>query len=228
MVKRSIKNAIYVIVTIGMVVLSIVISIVVFKNVAKTRDDVSLTSEDGKVTFTFEKVTKGKTNWQPGQIGFSPVDMENFYSDYIENNEYYLYTLQVPDSQFNEVIYVMLKEEHYFYVKAGDLGVTLYDGLSACYTSERVYYFHLPYNNDLPSVGYEHILFEESLEISTYEDLLKYYGRLDESVYEAHDEEKVIFLSIHNDTAGGLIKNGAKLTVTETGFNVELMPEYVK
>ena len=110
-------------ITIGMLVLSIVICIVVFKNVAKTREDVSLTSEDGKVTFTFEKVTKGKTNWQPGQIGFAPVDMDNFYSDYIENSEYYLYTLQVPDNQFNEVIYVMLKEDHYFFVESGDLGV---------------------------------------------------------------------------------------------------------
>ena len=215
-------------IVIGMVVLSIVISIVVFKNVAKTRDDVSLTSEDGKVTFTFEKVTKGKTNWQPGQIGFSPVDMENFYSDYIENNEYYLYTLQVPDSQFNEVIYVMLKEDHYFFVESGDLGVTIYDGLSGCSTNGTAYYMHLPCNEDVATVGYEHILFTQSFGISSYEDLIEFYGRLDESMYEAHDEEKVIYLSICESDNEGWIKNGAKVTVTETGFNVELMPEYVK
>lgn len=214
--------------TIGMILLSIVISIIVFRNVAKTRDDVSLKSEDGKVTFTFEKVTKGNTNWQPGQIGFMPVDLKSFYSDYIENSEYYLYTLPVTDSQFNEVIYVMLKEDHYFFVESGDLGVILYDGLSGCYTNGTAYYMHLPCNESLASVGFEHFLFEESLGISSYEDLLEYYGRLDESMYEANDEEKVIYLSICESDMEGWIKKGAKLTVTETGFDVELMPEYVK
>ena len=219
-----------IVIAVGAIILSILVGIVVFTFFTKGKDDVSFTSADNKVNITFKDVTKEGTNGQPGQIGFSPYDKDNFYSEYIKSNTDFLHYAVDSNNVDNEddSVYVLLKGGHYFFLQCGSDGAILYDGLRACYTGENEYVTNLPYMNDFSASEVTTVEWSETVGMNSYEDLLEYYGRLDDSLYKVADDEKTIYLSIYNKFEDKWMDSGAKITITEKGFDIVLMPEYAE
>lgn len=210
-------------------VVLVVVGVAVVDNYLNRIYDAKFVSADGETGINFEKVSKDEVEQIWGSMGFYPIDNETFYEKYIADNPKYLYSAEVSREfflreKFNEKLYVFVNEKHYFFVKHGDLGVTVYDGM--CFLSTENYSFnaHIPCVDDFSGKEETFVPWEDSVGLSSYEDLLVYYSRLSDEMYRVDEENKTLYLSVYNKYLGWM-ESGVKLEVSDTGFKITLMPE---
>lgn len=192
--------------------------------------DVKFVSVDEEAYIIFDQVSDKKVEQIFGMLSFSPIDNESFYEKYINGNPNYLYSTDVKlgyflTEKFNEKLYVFMSNNHYFFVKYGDLGVNIYDGMRSCWTEDYSFATNIPYVDDFAANEDTFVPWESSVGLSSYEDLLIYYSRLPDSVYEIDEENKTLYLSVYNKYLGWM-ESGVKLIVSDEGFTFSLMPEF--
>ena len=211
-------------------VVLVVVGVAVVDNYLNRIYDAKFVSADEEASINFEKVSKDEVEQIRGSMGFYPIDNETFYEKYIAGNPNYLYSAEVSrefflSEKFNEKLYVFVNDNHYFFVKHGDLGVKVYDGMRSCWTEDYSFATHIPYVDDFSAKEETFVPWEDSVGLSSYEDLLVYYSRLSDEMYRVDEENKTLYLSVYNESLGWM-ESGVKLEVSDTGFKLTLMPEF--
>lgn len=213
-----------------LIVALVVASLIIVDDLVNRVYDAKFVSADGETSINFEKVSKDEVEQIRGSMGFYPIDNETFYEKYIAGNPNYLYSAEVSrefflSEKFNEKLYVFMNNNHYFFVKHGDLGVSIYDGLCMFWNAYYSFASNIPYIGDFSAYEETFVPWEDSVGLSSYEDLLVYYSRLSDEMYRVDEENKTLYLSVYNESLGWM-ESGVKLEVSDTGFKITLMPEF--
>ena len=208
----------------------VVVGVDIVGNYVNQIYDVKFVSVDEEAYIKFEQVSANKVEQFLGSLSFLPIDNETFYEKYISKNPNYLYSTEVDldfflIERFNEKLYVFMSNKHYFFVKYGDLGVNIYDGMRSCWTEDYSFATHIPFVDDFSANEETFVPWEASVGLSSYEDVLLYYSRLPNTVYKVDEGNKTLYLSVYNESLGWM-ESGVKLEVSDVGFTFSLMPEF--
>lgn len=218
----------------AIIVTLVVTGIFIVDNYLHRRYDLEFLSVDEEACIIFEDVSdeKHENHYEYNHynhIVFYPVENEIFYKKYIELNPNYLYDIEENvnylSREYNEKLYVLLINKHYFFVQHGDNGVDIYEGMRSFYTNYYTFYAHVPCLQNFYGDKESFVPWEESVGLSSFEDLLLYYSRLPDTVYKVDAETQTIHLSVYNKSLGWM-ESGVKLEVSDTGFKITLMPEF--
>lgn len=200
-----------------------------FRSVVEYKMDVVLSSEDGTATLTFEKATKEK----PGKTGeliyyFRSVKGDNIYEKYIKNHKGYLYSLDENGNRKEGETgsYVLCINHRYFHVKQEERLVIYRELIGAFYPPEgRVGIIIAPVMDE---DGFAHSItdmfsWKETAGLRSFEDLVAFYQRTEESLYEIDKENRDIYVSLYSE--GKWYPRGAKVHATEAGIEITRIQE---
>lgn len=196
--------------------------------------DVKVVSIDGEANISFNDVTHEKQDnyyefYYFCEFIFFPIEENSFYEKHIVSNPNYLYTAEENNNlreEDNEKTYVFMNNNHYFFIRQEDMGVVIYDGMRSWENDGFTFAVHMPCVEDFFDKVEVFVPWEASVGLSSYEDLLNYYSRLSDTVYEIDDQNKTLYLSIYNESLGWM-DSGVKLEASEMGFKIKIMPNYL-
>jgi hypothetical protein len=224
------------------VLITVIASIIFFRLFKKNKFDVSLASYDELVTFGIEELSDTRP-WgeqtPPRCIGF---DIRNkvHYTEKIWDSPFYLITVKYPDKPGKHTIegYLFFKEGHYFYITYEEDHFYLKELITtvSCYGSEgELCYLPVTFHeSDGKELKYDDgqeihsFWWEETVGLSTLDDLKGYYSRLEPGVCEILDDR--ILLKTFWTNADGVAEWSDKyalvITVVESGINIKVTDEY--
>lgn len=214
---------------IAIILILVIVCVFVVRGYIGRVYDIRFISFDKEAYIKFDKVSDCEVEQYLGNLNFCPIDNGTFFERYIVQNPSYLYTLKEKmnclSEEHNEKLYVFMNNNHYFFVQHGDLGVSIYDGLCMFWNAYYSFASNIPYTSDFSAYEETFVPWEDSVGLSSYEDLLVYYSRLSDEMYRVDEENKTLYLSVYNESLGWM-ESGVKLEVSDTGFKITLMPEF--
>lgn len=208
-------------------IMIIMVGVILYRIYVNQKEDVILESVDGYVSFGFEKITSER-RWKNGdnRISFKIDEETNFYDDYIKGMPDFVAFIDennnIVDKKTSK--YLFCKEEHYFYVVHNKNVVTIYELTSGFYASTDDYNVYLPYYEALAYAQENVLKYDELIGVKSYEDLIKFYERIDDDSYYIDEENSIIYLSLYNGVRN--IEKGAVVEIEEDGIKVTLLEKY--
>lgn len=160
------------------------------------------------------------------RLDFYPTVKDAAYETYFKDNPDYLYAVEeYVDMEQKEKMHILMNNGHYFYITYSEAGVTIYDGMRPCWTEYCLFSAHIPSAESFSGKEENFVPWEKTIGLSSYEDVLHYYSRLPDKVYELDKENKTIYLDVYNEYLGWM-DSGFKLEVSDEGFTITLMPGF--
>ena len=200
------------------------VTVLLCRKITGREMDVTLESSDFTAVLTFSEATKE----EPERVGgfsyrFKLTDSKDFYTAYIADNPYVLYSV----SSLNEVGtgendgYLLLINRSYFFVEKDSLsGWYRYSEL-ANYLSDEAGFYITPvrnsshYEEDGQSRFYS---WDNTVGLHSFEELVGFYSRLPEQFYEADEKNRTIYTATYHSGEWG--EKLAVIRATDEGIYV--------
>lgn len=227
------KKIVFTSILVAVIILTVVISGILVVNYLLNRVyDVEFLSVDKEASVilkgaSYEEEKNHFEFFYDDRLDFYPTVKDAAYETYFKDNTDYLYTVEADyaDKEQNEKMYILMNNDHYFYIAYSEAGVTIYDGMRPCWAEHCLFSAHIPSTESFSGKKENFVPWEKTIGLSSYEDLLLYYSRLPDTVYELDEENKTVCLDVYNEYLGWM-DSGIKMEVSDEGFTVTLMPEF--
>ncbi len=220
--------------------------VLIFHLLKKEKYDVSHTSLDEQVTLTLNDLADSEPWRNQGQVHYTAFTVEDIkdLSEKVKKSPYYIYTVDYkdkPESNIEEG-YLFCKDGHYFYMTVEKDYVYLRDlvteisffegGGPYCYLP--VLYCpadgkQLDFNENVASWSFE---WDETVGLTSFDDLVMYYSKMDKDKYQVFEEANRIelkhfeFYSFMNSTEWSGYTS-VIVTASDKGIVISIKPELV-
>lgn len=183
----------------GLLFLLIAGGILSFRLLKHHVSNVEIISTDGTTKFTLENATYEEIKSAPFALNFRIGNINTFYASLVENNPYYLYTLNEDGSRCREEgdFYLFCKDGHYFYLDMGSVYADLVESVM-----------------EINTWG-----------LFSFEDLAEFYERTAPEHYRVDEAAKSIHVDMY-EPDGGWRKEAVTLSAAENGVVLSVSPEY--
>lgn len=219
-------------VCVGIVAL-LCIGILLFHFKFNQRKDVIILSEDEKTTLVFEQVTAEEVEEWGAYFTtiFSPISLDTFFEDYIVGQEYYVcsFTESMEKTDGETGSYLLVKENHCFFVNVEGSRVSVQEMISAYYPPD---YFCSPIFPapflvpSLPHSEKKQILWDDILLSDDWAGLINFYKSIN---WKYMLDGDILYLSLYE--AGSpedneiWYDNAVRIIEISDGIEIELIKD---
>ena len=212
----------------GIIAAVIVVLVVLIAIIKPTKrdSDLSLKSYDGTTTLTIEQVAREEEDSNGAHLARCKVDRsKNFFSTFVKKNKYFIGSIdsygtfcEAKDNR-DTGYYILLKNDHYFCL-INENGYAIITELEAVVTIEgNVYFMPLPCDVKFDAGQANEIDFASMIGVSSFEDLVTYYGRIKSDYYLVDNVNKTIKVHLVED--GEITSKTLMISMAENGVVVE-------
>lgn len=199
--------------------------------IKKNINDVEIISTDGTTKFTLENATYEDTTSAPYALTFRISDINTFYSNFVENNPYYIYTLNGDGSRCRGEgeLYFFCKDGHYFYLDMGNVYADLVEAVIEINTWEQWYAMISPFLEQSISASKDvFFAWEDTWGLLSFADLVEFYERTSPEHYRVDEAAQSIYVDMYKPSYAdsGWLKEAVTLSVVENGVVLSVSPEY--
>lgn len=181
------------------------ISVLICIKVIGKKQDVALESADHTATLCFEQATKEDfVRTSTFAYRFKPVDGADIYQEYIVNNADYLYSVNANNEQCKEEtgVYLLCINQRYFLISEYNDWVR-YEELIQCSQTDEGDYI-TPVRSEFSSAYDDTMIpWEWTVGLHSFDDLVEFYSRVQDQLYEVDSENQTIYLSTWNGGSWG-------------------------
>ncbi len=193
--------------------------------------DIVFYSKDGTAELKFESASNSDS-YQVRDLTycFDLSKKRNLYNDYIKTNPGYLYSLdekfQITSGETDR--YVLNIQNRYFYVELKEEKVWHKELIGGFYPPDTRGGVVISPLYDIDGFEYESIntyKWNETVGLSSFDDLVKFYQRVEDDLYIVDAENNDIYLSLYD---GEWYSKGVKIHATDEGVEIVLQNEMGK
>lgn len=209
------------------------VGVLLFRLKIDYKKDVIISSKDEKVTLVFEQVTAETVEEQPAYFTtiFSPVSIDAFYEEYIEDKDYYVcsFTKSMKKTDGETGIYLLEKDNHFFLLELDREEVAVKEMISAYYPPD--YYcspiFSVTFLDPaLPHSEKKQVLWDEMILVGNWAELINFYDSIN---WHYQLEGDILFLSAYDVYSSSdheiWYDNAIKITEFPNGIEIELIKD---
>ncbi len=207
--------------------------VLIFRTKANQTKDVVIVSQDGNVSIVFAGATMDEVEEHQAYFTttFTPLSPDNFYENYIANQEYYICSLSedMEKVEGETGVYLLSKDFHYFYVTVDGTTVTAQEMVAEYYPPEHscAPLLAVPFlESALPHSTLASVSWEDMILASNWTELIDFYKSI-QWPYELDDE--VLYLSLCEkyppEVSELWYERAVKIIETASGIQIELIKD---